>query len=81
MYTIIIAQTVEQAVAINTVLPPATRETKVEAFAYGYRFCGHNYAGKRPDAVISLVDLREDDEWVRQCLRPAMTQDAAWILP
>lgn len=76
MYTLIITQTREQAEALNLVLPPKTHEMKIEAYAYGHLLCGQNHYGKKPNNCVSLIELREDDKWFRQCLRPSLSHDA-----
>jgi len=81
MYTLIITETREEADALNAVLPQPTREVKVEAYHRGRSLLGLTHGGRRPNAVISLTKLRDDDEWFRQALRPAMARDAVWILP
>ncbi|WP_068616575.1 hypothetical protein [Paenibacillus tuaregi] len=82
-FTVIIAETAEKAAEINALLPPKTDKFCIQAYYYGYAFCGLSYRGTRPTTVLSLIPLRDDDEWVCQCLHQIGRHDGStrWIIP
>lgn len=74
-FLVVITQTSEEAAALNAIFPPATSDFRIQAYDYGYAFCGLNHYGTCPNVLLSLVPLDDNDRWVRECLRPAFRNE------
>jgi hypothetical protein len=68
-FIVVITQTREEADVLNAVFPPPTVDFRIQAYHYGYAFCGLNHYGMRPNVLLSLIALDDNDKWVRECLR------------
>lgn len=79
-FIVVITQTCKEAAALNVIFPPADRNYRIQAYFYGYAFCGLRHYATRPTTVISLIPLDEDDKWYRECLRHIGNRDTTWIL-
>jgi len=80
-YVLVITQSKAEAETFNALFPPTTRSFRIRAFPYGYAFCGERHYETRPTALVSMIPLSDDDKWVRQCLKPSLKHDAAYIVP
>lgn len=79
-FIVVITQTHEEADALNAIFPPTTVDFRIQAYPYGYAFCGLHHYGMRPNVLLSLIALDDDDKWVREILRPTF-RDELRIVP